>query len=219
MRRFIILSFAFLSFLALPIHAQNFRLNAGGAYSFFNNINDRQVSFYGYGINYSYYFYKRVGIFISYDHYLPVTYFGLIPLDIYDTEAKIPVYIKGGANAKSFGFRIKIADPGSRKIEVNTTLAISSFVHKGGYHIEESLRNDIENRVKSFNTAIEVIFKKIKIPVAISFGYNFVIGQKDYISNWDLFSVPFSSSVVIRTGISLPVMRGPVPAQIKQIAY
>jgi|WetSurMetagenome_2_1015567.scaffolds.fasta_scaffold186462_1 hypothetical protein len=219
MRRFILLFFIFLSFLALPLRAQNFRLNAGGAYSYFNNINERQVSFYGYGINYSYYFYKRAGIFISFDHYLPVTYYGLIPLDIYDEEAKIPVYINGGANAKSFGFRFKIADPGSQKIEVNATLALSSFVHKGSYHIEESLRNDIENRVKSVNTAIEVILKRIKIPIAISCGYNFVLGQKDYISNWDLFSVPFSSSLVVRAGISLPIMRGPVPAQIKQITY
>jgi hypothetical protein len=221
MRRFIIVSFAFLCFISLPAFSQNFRLNAGGSYSFFNNINERPVSFYGYGINYSYYFYKRSGLFISYDHYLPVKYYGLVPLVWYSPEDKIPVYITGGANSVVFGFRYKIVDPDSKRIEINTTIALSSFNHKGSYHIEETLIEDaVGNKVRSVYTGVELILKKGFLPLAISGGYNIVYGQNEYINNnFDTFSVPFSSSVVIKIGISLPVMKGPTPSQIKLIEF
>lgn len=215
MRRYI---FMFFVLLSLPLYSQNFRLNAGGAYSFFNNINERQVSFYGYGINYSYYFYKKAGLFISYDHYLPVTYYGLVV----SAEKKIPVYITGGGNVTAFGFRYKIIDPDSKRMEINATLALSTFHHKGSYHIEESVISDgIENRVKSYYTGIELVLKKGIFPIAISLGYNFVRNQKGEIEDkfMGTFSVPFSSYPSIKAAISLPVMKGPVPSQIKQIEF
>lgn len=208
-------------FLSMPLYSQNFRLNAGGAYTLFSNINNRQVSFYGYGVNYSYYFYKKAGFFVSYDHYLPVTYYGTVPTKIlYSEKDLIPVYITGGANSLTFGLRMKIIDPATKKIELNTTLAFSSFNHKGSYYIEETLFNSIQNKVKSVYAGVEFILKKGNLPLAISGGYNFVLNQgKPVTDNWDFYSVPFSSHLVIKAGISLPVMKGPTPSQIKQIGF
>lgn len=217
MRRYLFVLFAFIT---LPLYSQKFRLNAEGAFSHFSNINERQVSFYGFGLNYSYYLYKKLGIVIGYDHYLPATYYGLVPIVSYRVDEKIPVIITGGANAITFGFRMKIIDPDSKRIEVNTTIAISSFNHKGSYHIEETLIKGVQNRVNSIYAGIELILKKGNFPVAISGGYNFVLGQKEYVVNYyDAFSVPFSSSFLIKAGISLPVMKGPSPSQIRQIEY
>ena len=213
MKRYLLLLFIF---LYLPLHAQNFRINAGGAVSYFNNIYNRNVSFYGYSVNYSYYFYKKTGFYINFDHYFPATYYALSYA--YD-DPQVPVYITGGANALDLGLRFKIADPDSKKVELNTTLAISSFGHSGSYHIEESIVYDIRNSVKSLYAGMEFILKKVYIPFAISAGYNLAINQKIPYKNWDGSSVPFSSSIVIRAGISLPIMKGPVPANIKSIEY
>ena len=217
MRRYLFVLFAFIT---LPLYSQKFRLNAEAAFSHFSNINDRQVSFYGFGLNYSYYIYKKLGLVIGFDHYLPATYYGLVPIVSYRVDEKIPVIITGGANAITFGFRMKVIDPDSKRMEVNTTIAISSFNHKGSYHIEETLINGVRNRVNSIYAGVELILKKGNFPLAISGGYNFVRGQKEYVVNYyDAFSVPFSSSFLIKARISLPVMKGPSPSQIRQIEY
>ena len=222
MRRYIFLFFAL---TALPLYSQNFKLNAGGSYSFFSNINERQVSFYGYGINYSYYLYKRAGLFVTYDRYLPSTYFGMV--QYWDSEtATAPAYISGGANSFGLGFKMKIIAPASKKAEVNTFIGSSLFIHKGTYNKEPFIRHyggwwisDIKNVVNSVYFGTEVIFNLAGIPLFLSGGYNQVFGQKVPYDKWDGFSVPFSSSLTVKAGITFPVMKGPVPVDIKPIEY
>lgn len=207
----------FLFCLSVPnLYSQNFRLNAGGSFSHFGNIYNREVSFYGFGINYTYYFYKRAGLYMGFDHYFPTTYYGLSY--VYEGPG-IPVYITGGANNLNLGLRLKVIDPDSKRIEINATAAISSFIHAGSYHIEEARVDEIINHVNSFYAGMELILKKLSLPVAFSGGYNFVLNQEEGYKEWDGFSVPFSSSFVVRAAISLPVMKGPAPSQIKKIEY
>lgn len=186
-------------------------MNVGGAFTGFSNINERSVGFYGYGFNYSYYFYKEAGFVIGFDHYFPATYYG--------KYVDVPVYIKGGANAFNLGLRYKIIDPDSKKIEINSTFGFSFLKHEGIYHIEETEFSDILNKVRSIYAGVEFILNKSRFPFAISAGYNFVQGQKKPFIDWSQNSVPFSSSITLRAAISLPVMRGPTPSQIKQIVY
>jgi hypothetical protein len=222
MKRYIL---SFLILLSIPVYSQNFRINAGGAYETFSSINSRPVSFYGIGINYSYYFYKRLGFNLGYSRYFPTTYYGKVQYwDLEDFTA--PAYIKGGANSFAIGFKVKIADPDSKKVEINAIIGSSVFIHKGTYdktpfirHYEGWFITDIKNVVNSVYFGTEIIFKLGNFPLFISGGYNQVLGQKAAYDEWDGFSVPFSSSVQLKAGISLPVLKGPVPSEIKKIEY
>lgn len=218
----------FLIFLliSLPLFSQNFRLNIGGTQSLFSNINNRKVSFYGINAGYSYYFYKKFGLYLGFSHYFPTTYYGKVKY--WDQEyGTAPANITGGANDFEAGLKLKIFDPKSKKIEINTTLSGSLLTHKGKYDKEPFLRHyeggtflpDIMNKVKSLYVGAEAIFKAGNIPVFISGGYNHVPGQKKPFDDWRGYSVPFSSRINFRVGISFPVMKGPVPSEIKMIEY
>lgn len=209
MKRYILI---FLIFLSIPLYSQNFRLNVEGALSRFENINDRQVSFYGLGLDYSYYFLKKAGLFITFDHYFPTEYYGVAML-------QYPVYITGGANSFDFGLRYKVIDPDSKRIEVNGSVAISSFIHKGSYYIEDVSYDEIYNKVKSVCLRGELILKKLPVPLAVSAGYNYVFNQNGTSYYQDLFSVPFSSYYTVKFAFSLPVMKGPAPDRIKKIDF
>ena len=214
-----------LLFISSPLYAQNFNLNIGFSQNRFSSINDRSVSFNGISAGYSWYFYKRAGAYLGYAHYFPATYYGIIKYwDMgYGTA---PAYITGGADDIKAGLRFKLVDPGSKKIEINATVAGSYLVHDGEYDKEPFLRHyegtflpDIKNRVRSVYAGAELIFRSFGLPLFISGGYNYAIDHEIPYDDWDGYSTSFSSSVEFKIGISLPVMKGPVPSQIKTIVY
>ena len=210
-----------LSLLSLSLYSQNFHLNGGGVIAFFPDINERKVTFPGYGINYSYFFFKNTGLYLGFNHFFPVTYYGKVP---YGDNSTVPAYITGGANSAEMGMKIKVFNPDTKKVEISSILGLSFLSHKGSYHTDSYIRKvgyvyDIKNLVNSYFLEMEMIFKAGTIPLFVSGGYHFVIGQKEPYNEGGYYSVPFSSAVVVRAGISLPVMRGPVPSEIKKIEY
>jgi hypothetical protein len=218
MRRYFVV---ILSLLSLSLYSQNFHLNGGGAFTYFPDINKRQVLFSGYGLNYSYYFFKKVGIYLGYNHFFPITYYGEVP---YGDNSTVPAYIKGGANSEEIGMKMKVFNPDTKKVEITSILGLSFFSHKGIYNTDSYIRQvgyvyEIKNMVNSYFLEVELVFKAGSIPFFISGAYNFVIDQKEPFKEGGYYSVPFSSAVVVKAGISLPVMRGPVPSEIKKIEY
>lgn len=222
MRKIVCLLFFVLS---LPVHSQNFRLNLGTSRVMFSNINDRRVSFNGINAEYSYYLFRKAGIYLGYNYYFPSTYFSIVRYwDWEDNTAT--ANITGGAHDLEAGMKIRFTNPSTGKIEVSTTIAWSVFFHKGNYDKEQLIRYyggtflpDIRNRVLSVYIGPGIIFKAGNLPVSLSGGYNQVVGQGEPYDEWDGYSMPFSSSAEIRIGISLPVMRGPAPSEIKMIRY
>jgi hypothetical protein len=218
MRRYFVI---ILSLLSLTLYSQNFHLNGGGVIAYFPDINKRQVIFSGYGLNYSYYFFKKAGIYLGYNHFFPVTYYGQVP---YGDNSTVPAYIVGGANNAEMGMKMKVFTPDTKKVEITSILGLSFFSHKGIYNTDSYIRQagyvyEIKNMVNSYFLEVEMILKAGTIPLFISGAYNFVIGQKEPYNEGGYYSVPFSSAVVVKAGISLPVMRGPVPSEIKKIEY
>ena len=215
----------FLLLISSPLYSQNFNLNIGYTRDRFNSINERKVSFNGINAGYSWYFYKRAGVYLGYTHYLPSTYYGIIKYwDM--TYGIAPAYITGSADDIKAGLKLKLFDPGSKKLEINATVAGSYLIHNGKYNKEPFLRHyegtflpDIKNKVTSLYSGMEIIFRSFGMPFFISGGYNYVFGQEIPYDEWDGFSTPFSSSVELKIGISLPVMKGPVPSQIRTIEY
>jgi hypothetical protein len=210
-----------LSLFSLTVYSQNFHLNAGGAFALFPDINSKPVLFSGYGINYTYYLFKRTGFYLGFNHYLPVTYYGELPYSASD-NGTIPVYITGAANSFEWGVKVKVIKPESKKIEVNAILAESIFTHKGSYNNDPFTKISqegslIHNVIPSFYLGAEMIFKAGSLPLFISGGY--VNGERKPYGGFGEYSVKFSSSLVVKAGISLPIMRGPVPSDIKLIKY
>ena len=111
MKKYLLLFFWLVSF---PVNSQNFRLNIGGSYDFFSNINNYQISFYGYSAGYTYYFHKRVGMSLVFNHYFPTTYYGIVRFSS-DPEDILPAYITGGGNCLETGLRYKLFAPASKQ--------------------------------------------------------------------------------------------------------
>ena len=202
---------------SLSVFSQNFKLSLGGSYLAFKNINERPVSFKGYGVNYTYFVFKKVGVMLGYNIYAPTTYYGLF--NTYTTNGKyklIPYYITGGATSFDLGVILKIADPESKKILLYSDFSTSFFHHEGKYGAEAI--PEIFNNFASLHGGLGFVFKIGSTPLYIAAGYNFVPHPKpyDYIG---LYSTSFSSYLNFKAGINLPIMRGPVPADIKPILY
>ena len=183
----------------------------------FNDINDRPVLFNGYGIDYTYFFKKRIGFKLGYNVYLPTTYYGLYKTYTNYPDYKLtPYYITGDAWAFDIGFVIKIADPESKKILLYSDLSASFFRHTGAYSAD--LIPDIINNFGSLHGGLGLVFKIRNTPLHIAAGYNLVPNPKPY-DYLGLYSTEFSSYFNFKAGISLPIMRGPIPADIKPILY
>ena len=215
----------FLLAVSSPLYSQNFRLNIGFSQNRYSSINNLKVPFNGISAGYSWYFYKKAGVYAGYSHYFPATYYGIVKYwDM--TYGTAPAYITGGADDFKVGMRVKLLDPPSKKIEINATVAGSYLIHKGEYDKEPFLRHyegfflpDIKNKVTSLYSGAEVIFKVAGVPLFVSGGYNYAVGQDIPYDDLDGYSTPFSSSIEFKLGISLPVMKGPVPSRIKTIEY
>jgi len=217
--------------ICVPLYSQNFHLKINGSYTFFPDVNSRQVSFAGVGIDYSLFFIKRVGINVGYDHFFPSTYYGLVKFDYYRsgfeeyTPKTLPAYITGGADMIRGGLQFKLIDPPSKKVELFGSLLLSYFMHQGSYNKDPFITyygggflEDISTRVTFFQPELGCIVKIGNIPLFLSAGYNYKLIQEKE-SWWRGYSVPFSSSWVIHAGISLPVMQGTVPSEYKKIEY
>ena len=202
---------------SLSVFSQNFKLSLGGSYLLFNDINERQVSFKGYGLDYTYFIYKKVGVMLGYNIYTPTTYYGLY--NTYTTNGNyklIPYYINGGATSFDFGVILKIADPESKKILLYSDFSTSFFHHTGKYGAEAI--PDILNNFASLHGGLGLVIKIRSTPLYIAAGYHWVPKPEPY-DYLGLYSTSFSSYFNFKAGINLPIMRGPVPADIKPILY
>jgi hypothetical protein len=208
-----------------PAPGQNFKLNIGGSSIFFPNINDHQVFFNGLGFSYNYSVIKLLGFHFSYNYYFPVTYYGKVHL-LYE-DIGVPVYITGPANSSDFGLHFRLFDPPSGRLQIYSTLSLNVFNHTGTYNKDPVITffggwspYDIATQIVSVNYTLGCIFKIHYLPLFVSISYNQVMHQEGPDGTyWKGYSVPFSDSWMLQTGLSFPILRGPTASQIKDIKY
>jgi len=222
-KKIILLLILFLT--SYNVYSQNFRLKFGPSYAHFFDINNNKVNFYGASLNYTYFFFKRLGLELDYAKYLPSTYYGEVKVWDFNYYY-IPAYVTGGAQSFGFGLNSKIFESKSKKLTIYSNTSLNYFTHSAEYEKEIFVKHyggdwidDIKIYLLIFNPGIGASCKIKHIPFFVEFHYNYILSDFEPESYLDEYSVPFSSFIRLNFGVSFPIMYGPSPNEIQKIEY
>jgi len=206
--------------LSLKIYSQNFNFNISYKNSLLENSLQKYIPFHALSAEYTYFPIKRLGHYIGYSYYLPVTYYGTIGSPWMEYVGETPVYITATGFDFTIGMKFMLYNNLSKSTFCYLTTNFILYSQNGNYKTSPLYKNfyhsqELTNNINGFCLGISLRQYVLNIPFFVE--YRYIHSREDnYDESVSVQMMRQKMSFLI--GISLPAIR-PEKIPIKVLNY